>query len=141
MLLSMHLGNYRGKKIVSKPMFLVAIINEINEHILLQNKIKYTDNYLRSDFENIYKHYYNTDKITLSTFLHPYYHLASSPFYHLVWKDHITQPPMANLPSIQFIKDNLLFAQFDNNLWEILQDEKCRNYLKQCLVNEYLNDY
>lgn len=140
MFLSIQLGNYRGNRFASKPMFLIAVIDAINKHTLLENKIIYTDKNIRLNFENIYKHYNKVEKVSLHTFLNPYYHLASSPFYHLVWKSTITPPPMANLPTVNFLKENLLYAQFDKELWKILQDERSRNDLRQCLINEYMND-
>lgn len=137
MLLSLQLGNYRGKKYASKPMFIVAVMDTISMHRSLDNRIFYTDKSLRRNFERIYKYYNHTDKFYSSTFLLPYYHLGSSPFYHLVWREGVTPPSMANLPSTKFLKDNLLYTKFDDALWGLLKDDNSRNYLRQCLVNEY----
>ena len=77
-------------------------------------------------------------KCCLSTFLKPFYHLASSPFYHLIWKRDFESPSMSSSPSAKYLRENLLYAKLDDELWELLQDAENRDYIKQNIISRYL---
>ena len=41
-------------------------------------------------------------------------------------------------PSAKFIRDNIEYAYLDNALWDILQNPDTRDYLKEKIINAYL---
>ena len=64
--------------------------------------------------------------------------MSSEPFYNLIWQ----KPPNEELirrPSGKLLKDHLSFAKLDDELWELLQDTENREYLRNCIINQYLS--
>lgn len=71
-------------------------------------------------------------------FIRPLFHLSSSPFYHLIWKQGIEPPSMSHTPSAKYLRENLLYAKLDDELWDLLQEAENREYLKRCIIDRYL---
>lgn len=128
-------GNHRGVFSNAKPLFLLAVIDSI-PNIICNNQIEITNNY----FIELYKlqaKVYNQGKPT--PIEKPLYHLNSEEFYTLVWKDG-SPHNIANSPSAKYLRENLAYAKLDDNLWELLQVQENRDYLKQVIINRYLKD-
>lgn len=138
MILSLALGNYRGRISLSKPLYLLSLIECIKYGMLCCNKFGLDDVCLQQMFISQYEKIYGEKTCHLSTFLKPFYHLASSPFYHLIWKRGFESPSMSSSPSAKYLRENLLYAKFDDELWELLQDVESREYIKQNIIRRYL---
>lgn len=135
MLTSIKRGNYRGVVSNAKPIFLISLIEAIP---FIKDNMFDVDNY-------ILKSYYaeNNPLFKGSTFtplIAPYFHMSSEPFYSLIWKDGVIPPPNSLTPSGKFLRENLRYAKLDDELWELLQDPKNREYLKQAIIDQYLKD-
>ena len=64
--------------------------------------------------------------------------MSSEPFYDLIWQE----PPNEKLlkhPSGKLLKEHLSFAKLDDELWELLQIPENREYLRNCIINQYLS--
>lgn len=138
MILSLTLGNYRGRISLSKPLYLLSLIECVKYGKLCCNKFSLDDVYLQQMFFSQYEKVYGEKKCCLSTFLKPFYHLASSTFYHLIWKREFESPSMSSSPSAKYLRENLLYAKLDDELWELLQDAENRDYIKQNIISRYL---
>ena len=139
MILSLVLGNYRGNISLSKPLYLLSLIECVSYGKLCSNKINFDDVYLQQMFISKYEKVYGERTCCLSTFLKPFYHLASSPFYHLIWKCGSESPSMSYSPSAKYLREHLLYAKLDDELWELLQDAESREYIKDNIIRRYLN--
>lgn len=133
MLTSIKRGNYRGVVSNAKPIFLISLIEGIP---FIKDNIFDVDNY-------VLKSHYEENKplfrgATFTPLTAPYFHMGSEPFYFLVWKDGVTPPPNSHTPSGKFLRENLRYAKLDDELWELLQDPKNREYLKQAIIEQYL---
>lgn len=71
-------------------------------------------------------------------FIRPFFHLSSAPFYHLIWKQESESPKKSTTPSAKYLRENLLYAKLDDELWELLQDAESREYIKQNIIRRYL---
>lgn len=138
MILSLTLGNYRGRISLSKPLYLLSLIECVKYGKLCCNKFGLDDVCLQQMFISQYEKVYGEKKCYLSTFLKPFYHLASSPFYHLIWKRGFEPPSMSSSPSAKYLREHLLYAKLDDDLWELLQDAESREYIKQSIIKRYL---
>lgn len=74
----------------------------------------------------------------VSFFVRPFFHLSSASFYRLIWKQGVEQSNKASTPSAKYLRENLLYAKLDDELWELLQDAENRDYIKQNIIRRYL---
>lgn len=134
MFISLKRGNTRGVPSKAKPIFLLSIIDYIPQMECNQFEWNVKEWYL------LYKNLFEklcTDKET--PFWKPFYYMSSEPFYTLIWH---TEPNERSIkyPSGKILKDNLGFAKLDDELWELLQDEENRQYLRECIIKHYFTD-
>lgn len=139
MLLSMSMGTKNGKVAVSKPLLLLAVFDGIANGKIENNRIDFSNEFLRTRFAHLYDDY-NDDKRgkEVAFFIRPFYHLGSSGFYHLIWKSGVQPPSKSHTPSSRYLRDNLDYACFDAELWELLLDSESRAQLREALVERYL---
>ena len=133
MFASLRRGNIKGVCSNAKPVFLLSIMDYITHlgnpnHFIWGNK----------NFENIYISNFKIYDCSVPTpFWKPFYYMSSEPFYNLIWQ----KPPNKGLtrrPSGKLLKDYLSFAKLDDELWELLQVPENREYLRNCIINQYL---
>ena len=139
MMLSLHLGAVNGKPSVSKPLYVLAIMEAIECGALKENKINLANDVIRKTFGKMYEQINGNRKgYGSSFFVRPFFHLNSSPFYHLIWKRETETPDNSITPSAKYLRENLLYAKLDDELWELLQDAESREYLRESIVKRYL---
>lgn len=139
MILSVNTGTIKGNVSVSKPLYILSIIKAIESKELTENKIFPTDKLIRNLFGQLYEQVNNNKKGYLADFFNrPFFHLSNAPFYHLIWKDESKIPNFSSTPSGKYLREHLLYAKLDDELWDLLQDADSRNYLKQNIINRYL---
>lgn len=134
MFASLRRGNIKGVYSNAKPIFLISIIDYVT-HLENPNKIIWGD----KKFENIYfSNFKIYDSSVPTPFWKPFYYMSSEPFYDFIWQE----PPNDKLlrrPSGKLLKDYLSFAKLDDELWELLQVPENREYLRNCIINQYLS--
>lgn len=112
MILSITQGYWEGRVSISKPIYMLAILDAIERNVLISNKIELNDVYIRNKFGEFYKQYNGNEKGYLSAFfIRPYYHLNTAPFYHLVWKEENRPPIKGHTPSARYFQEHLLYAK------------------------------
>ena len=127
MLLSVKTQVVGGKRKVAKPILLLAIIYAIQNNLLVDNQIKYSD-----ELEGIYKGLYARYGEQLSPMKYPFYHLTSDGFYH------IKGCLPTKSPTPKQLKEKVEYAYFDSQLWKLLQSEENRKEIQKAL-EEYFN--
>lgn len=136
MLLSLQLGNYRGATSLSKPLYIIAIINSIktieNNRIYLDNKV------IEQNFKELYHTFQGKYTYSRAAYIAPFFHLATSTFYHLIWNGKKEPPLMSSTPSAKYLREHLRYAKLDEELWELLQDAGNREYLRRNIIARYL---
>lgn len=130
--LSIKRGTHNGAYMNAKPLFLLTIISLIDKGMLKLNRIFYNE-VLKNEYHQINEKYLNTKETPL---FKPYVFMSAEPFYHICWKVH--QERLPNDSNNRFVKDNIEYALLDNALWDILQDNQQREYIKELIINTYL---
>lgn len=139
MMLSLHTGSVNGKAALSKPLYIIAIIEAIGLDALTENKIMISNEFVRKRFGLLYEQVNGNRKgYEMSFFVRPFFHLSSASFYHLIWKQWTEYPKKSITPSAKYLRENLLYAKLDDELWELVQDTECREYMKQCIIKRYI---
>lgn len=131
--LSLKRGNYKGVFSNAKPLFVISILKSI-PGILTTNHISPFNNKFIQLYLKQFK-IYNLG--TPTPFEKPFFHLNNEPFYTVVLK-HQNTPLQQNTPSAKYLRDNVAYAKLDDMLWDLLQDEGNRDYLKNELIKRYL---
>lgn len=138
-MLSLHTGRLNGSVAVSKPLYIMAIIDAIELDKLTENRINLDNEFMRKRFGQLYEQVNGNKKGNeISFFVRPFFHLGSSFFYHLIWQRGINPPTNSTTPSAQYLRENLLYAKLDDELWDLLQDAESRKFLKQSIIKRYL---
>ena len=134
MFASLRRGNIKGVYSNAKPIFLISIIDYIT-HLKNPNHFIWGD----KNFEDIYISNFKIYDSSVPTPLwKPFYYMSSEPFYDLIWQE----PPNDKLlrrPSGKLLKGHLSFAKLDDELWDLLQAPENIEYLRNCIINQYLS--
>jgi putative restriction endonuclease len=146
LLLSTKRGNSHGIFSNAKPIFVISIIDAIEEGVIIGNTIRfdnkelleiYSGNYVSTftDEDSVYRANLNITPYNL-----PFFHLNSEPYYHIKWNDGVVPPRQAQSPSNMYIRKNVDYAYLDEPLWNLLQDSAIREEFKQKIINHYLKE-
>lgn len=127
-LLSVKQAYVKNRHIIAKPILLISTFDAIEQDLLCNNRFEYDvlyDQY-KSNMD-----YYGE----ITPMQYPFYFMSSDGFWHLKWKK---EPIKKKSPSAKFVRDNIEYAYFDNALWDLLQDPKNRQKLRETLVTHFL---
>lgn len=137
LLICTHRGNYRGIVSNAKPFFLLAIIQSIEDGIIVGNKISFDNEKLISVYNTISRKYELNKQPT--PFNKPFFHLNREEYYFLKWKHGIHVPKQCVSPSSKFLRENVEFAALDDELWDLLQIPETREELKSTIIKFFLS--
>ena len=126
-----HRGNSHGCPVNAKPLFLLSIIESIENGVLLNNKIHFNDNTIRDLYYDICQQY--EPNRTPSPYILPYFHLISE------WNGVPFVPsPNAHSPSGKYIRENARHSYLDQALWVLLQDFNVREEFRETIINFFI---
>lgn len=133
MFASLRRGNIKGVYSKAKPIFLITLLDYTP--FCGDNKIKWGD---ITFYENYLRNYDIEENQKPTPLWKPFFYLSSEPFYSLVWREN---PPdkLLKYPSARLLKEYLDYAKLDDELWELLQDESNREYLRESIIKNYFN--
>lgn len=131
LILSIKCGNGVSGKSIANPLFILSILECIALGNLDENKILFNDYRLKDTYYAFARYY---KEIKLTPIILPYYHLNSSEFYHLVWREKNRPAYNGKTPSEKYLKEYLMYAKLDDDLWEILQDVESREYIRKNII-------
>lgn len=119
-----NIGNYRGRKIFAKPIFILTIIDVIERKCVVVNHFQYED--LQKAYSSIYKFYIGDRETPMCK---PFNYMQNDGFWHCQMSD-------ASIPlhSAKAIRDNVEYAYLDNALWDLLQDKDIRELMKSEII-------
>ena len=136
-------GHKNGVFSNAKPIMILAIIEAIDEGLLLGNCIHFPNNELQNLYATIYSRNYTNEGIyranaNKTPFNMPYFHLNAEDFYNIKWEPGVIPPRQAESPSGKFLAENVDYAYLDDTLWELLQDKSVREEYKDAIITHYL---
>lgn len=125
-----NIGNFRGRKILAKPIFIIMLIEAIEKGIVTNNRFFY------KTLVDLYKQVYHLYIKTNITPMHkPFYHLQNDGFWHIQYQ---------NLPiyinSVKAINSYVEYAYLDDALWDLLQEKGARKTIKEEIVRFFKLD-
>lgn len=133
MLLSIKRGSHNGCKSIAKPIFLISLIDVLP--FMQKNLFEVNNPKLIEVYKVNMMQYGQNSKTPMSL---PYFHLHSEPFYNIIWKDPERTIKLAHSPSSKVLSEYTSGANLDEELWELLQDEGNRVYLRKCIIETFL---
>lgn len=132
-----HRGNSRGAPVNAKPLFVLALIDSIEEGILKQNNILYPNNEIETVYYGLCQSY--EPWRTASPYILPYFHLVGESYYDIKWKGVKFVPcSHAHSPSSKYLKENVEYAYLDQAFWDLLQDHNIREEFRATIKNFFL---
>ncbi|SDS31358.1 putative restriction endonuclease [Gillisia sp. Hel1_33_143] len=134
---NLNRGTSRGMgKAPHKLILLLSIISLIKKQEILNNKIFITSA-LVLEFRNIWKKLVRTEHT--ENFALPYFHMRSEPFWYLVEKPdgRISITKSKSIKSFKNLKENVAFAEIDNDLFYLLTQPYSRSILETALLSKY----
>lgn len=136
-IINIRQAKIRGEVIVAKPVLLLAIIDGISNDLFKDNKFFLTD-WLESRYVKLMQQYMNSSQFDKPTDIsNPFWHLQSDGFWHLQFCE---EPQEGVTPSKRWLKERVIFANFDDELWLLLQNKVWRLKLRDYIVENKLKD-
>lgn len=125
----MKVAKFQGEIVIAKPILLLAIFELIEKGVILGNRINFSKE-LAEEYKSQWIRFSNKP-ITLVQY--PYYYLNSEEFYYIKGKTD------RKTPSAKFIREQIEFAAFDDELWDLLQIPETREELKSTIIKFFLS--
>ena len=114
---------------LAKPVLLLSVFDAIENGALTSNRIHY--NAVKPFYEALLPKVQEEP----TPLKYPFFHMKSDGFWNLEWKSSSLKIPVS--PSDKFLRENLEYAKFDQALWDLLQDQKTRDFYRNAISNYY----
>ncbi len=124
-------GNCRGRIINAKPIFLIALFDQIEKGKIRSNNILY-DSCLKVCYDQYYLKF--EPDMNITPFNKPFFYLQSDGYCHIEWKNE----SQIKSPTTRCLRENVNYATLDNDLWELLQNAKTRNFLRETIISYFI---
>lgn len=139
--LNVHVQN--GHSAPHKPIMLLSVISLIEQGCLVKNEIPLTE-VIEKEFNIQWIKYVDPDSGYKPSVWTPFWHLKNEPFWHLKAKDgnnasidKLAKPGQS--ATIGKMRETIKFACLDDDLYQLMKMDYCRNELKLILIsNKYL---
>ena len=134
-ILSIHRGMALGKPSNAKPLYLLSIIECIEDGLIIGNKILF-DNII----ENVYNRKCRSFEPTIkpAPFYKPYYHSSNEGYYNIKWNGGKIPEHKWHTPSPKIIRENIEYAYLEDGFWKLLQTKENRDKFKEIIISNYL---
>lgn len=133
--LKLHCAQVRGRKIFAKPIFILAVIQAIEDKVVIDNRFEYgLGNFV--NFLQIYKYTYISYQPNeyITPIFKPFFHLTTDGF----WHHKLISENIPRKSSSTYLKENVSYAYLDEALWDLLQEPSVREQYKEQIVNFFL---
>ncbi len=151
---SLHTAKVKGHKAPHKAVLLLAIIDLVEEEIMLTPYIDLSDGLIEK-FNEVWHRYLGTSAIFSPDICKPYFHMQHEAFWRLVGNDEAeldmaaepnpwvaSKKERKELPkgsySVGAMRRAFAYAEIDGMLFQVLQNSDARAMLRVVLINTYL---
>ena len=125
-----------GEVIVAKPVLILALIDGVDSGEYTNNVFQLNE-WLEKRYETLMRKYTRQSIFpNITDISNPFWHLESDGFWQLHYIGE--NLPKAHTPSKKWLKDNVRFASFDDDLWMLLQNSVMRQRLRDYIVEHKL---
>ena len=127
-----------GETIVAKPVLLLALIDGVEDGVFSNNLIQLNE-WLEKRYEALMQKYTRHSIFpNITEINNPFWHLESDGFWHLHYLGE--ELPKTHTPSKKWLKENVRYASFDDDLWILLQNQAMRQRLRDYIIEHKLSD-
>ena len=122
-IMNLRQAKIKGEVILAKPVLLIALIEGVDQEVFQDNKFVLNE-WLEDKYLELMKKYtLNSQFEKPADIANPFWHLASDGFWHL----HSNElSSMKTTPSRKWLKENVSYASFDEDLWVLLMNMSWR---------------
>ena len=139
---NLSVGVVGGKKLPHKAILLIAIMNLIENGKMMDNKIP-LEKTLVNAFTLCWRRYFDDTKVP--SVWTPFWYMKSESFWHFksVEDDDLLHGLLAfaGHPSIGQMRPVIKYAYLDKALFGLLENDTCREKLKEILFKNYIASY
>lgn len=133
--MSIRQAKIRGEVIVAKPVLMLALIDGIESGVFINNRFALNE-WLEEHYLSLMRHYTRSSQFDKPTDINnPFWHLSTDGFWHLQLK---IKEEMSMTPSKAWLKENVNYACFDDDLWVLLQNKEWRTRFRDFIVEHKL---
>jgi putative restriction endonuclease len=134
---NLRIDRSHGRPAPHKPILLLSIIELIERHVIYTNEIELTPEIV-STFLNYWNALYPDQRGIVAL---PFFHLMSDGFWHLLPNEGYEKSfkLIRQIKSSYQIRDMVKYAYFDNELFELLSDDKKRTMFRRVIINNYFD--
>ena len=134
-IMSIRQAKIRGEVIVAKPVLMLALIDGVESGVFTNNRFALNE-WLEERYLSLMRQYTSQSQFDKPTEINnPFWHLSSDGFWHLQLK---ANEELSTTPSKAWLKENVTYASFDDDLWVLLQSKEWRTRLRAFIVEHKL---
>lgn len=134
-IMSIRQAKIQGEVIVAKPVLMLALIDGVESGVFTNNRFVLNE-WLEEHYMKLMLQYARHSQFDKPTEINnPFWHLSTDGFWHLQLK---TKEEMSTTPSKAWLKENVNYACFDEDLWVLLQSKDWRIRLRDFIVEHKL---
>ena len=134
-IISIRQAKIHGEVIVAKPVLMLALIDGVESGVFTNNRFVLNE-WLEDHYMKLMIQYTRQSQFDKPTEINnPFWHLSTDGFWHLHLK---VKEEMNMTPSKAWLKENVNYACFDDDLWVLLQSKEWRIRLRDFIVEHKL---
>ena len=134
-IMSIRQAKIHGEVIVAKPVLMLALIDGVESGVFTNNRFVLNE-WLEEHYMKLMLQYTRQSQFDKPTEINnPFWHLSTDGFWHLHLK---VKDEMSMTPSKAWLKENVSYACFDDDLWVLLQNKEWRMRLRDFIVEHKL---
>ena len=134
-IINLRQAKIRGEVIVAKPVLMLALIDGIDSGVFTNNRFALNE-WLEDRYLSLMHYYTRSSQFDKPTDINnPFWHLSTDGFWHLLLR---TKEEISTTPSKAWLKENVIYANFDDDLWVLLQNKEWRTRLREFIVEHKL---
>ncbi len=134
-IINLRQAKIRGEVIVAKPVLMLALIDGVDSGVFTNNRFVLNE-WLEARYLKLMLEYTRHSKFAKpSDISNPFWHLSTDGFWHLQLR---TKEEITTTPSKAWLKENVIYANFDDDLWVLLQNKEWRTRLRDFIVEHKL---
>lgn len=136
-IMNIRQAKIHGEVIVAKPVLLLALIDGIESGEFTANRFVLNE-WLEKRYLTLMKQYTRNSQFpNPADISNPFWHLQGDGFWHLI---HKTAGAEGSTPTKKWLKENVTYGHFDDDLWVLLQNKVWRQKLRDYIVEHKLTD-
>ncbi len=136
-IMSLRQAKIHGEVIVAKPVLMLALIDGVEAGGFSNNRFMLNE-WLEQQYLALIKHYTRHSQFpNPADISNPFWHLQTDGFWHLNLKADVAE---GSTPSKRWLKENVTYGHFDDDLWVLLQNKVWRKELRDFIVEHKLTE-